>query len=79
MKHDARHLQLERLGRLCQAAESIVERAHEQKLGLPLEILRSAAAEIREATETIAAGGRHRLNEKLLVTLEQQASTGRPE
>lgn len=77
MKHDAHHLQLERLARLCAAAEAIVERAQDQKLGLPLEVLRSAATEVRVATETIAAGGRHRLNTKLLATLEARAKPGR--
>jgi chemotaxis protein histidine kinase CheA len=73
IKHDALHLQLTQLARLAGAAESIVQRAADQKLGLPLDLLRSASNEIRAATETVATGGRHRLNRGLLKSLDQAA------
>lgn len=75
IKHDALHLRLERLARVAGASEAIVEAAGDRKLGLPLDLLRSAAQEIRKATETLAAGGRHRLNEHLLGRLEAAAAT----
>ena len=66
MKHDAAHLSLEPLARLAGACETIVGRAREHRLGLPLDLLRSAAVEIRTATEVLAAAGRHRLDTKIL-------------
>lgn len=77
IKHDALHLQLKRLARLAGASEAIVGGAGDRKLGLPLDLLRSAAQEIREATETLAAGGRHRLNDQLLSRLEAAAAIQR--
>jgi len=76
MKHDAAHLRLEPLARLAGACETIVSRAKESRIGLPLDILRSAALEVRTATEVLAAGGRHKLDTKLLGRAEFAARKG---
>lgn len=76
MKHDAAHLDLGPLARLAGACEAIVERAAENKLGLPLDLLRSASAEIHTATEILAAGGRHKLDARLLGRAEFAAKKG---
>lgn len=76
VKHDAAHLALEPLARLAGACETIVANAADERLGLPLDLLRAASAEIRTATETLAAGARHRLDQRLLGRAEYAAKMG---
>lgn len=69
MKHDAATLALRRLASFAASGQEIVERAAEQKLGLPLDLLRAAASELWRAADTLDAGGRHRLDADLMAKL----------
>jgi HPt (histidine-containing phosphotransfer) domain-containing protein len=73
IKSDARAVGLERLALFSEGCERIVENASDRGLGLPIDLLREAAEEIRAATETVAAGGRHRLDQKLVARVKEAA------
>lgn len=70
MKHDARHLRLTKLAGLAEAAQTIVERAQENRLGLPLDALRQATAELRRVAEALRRGRTHQLDPKVLKAIQ---------
>lgn len=77
IKHEAKTLRLMKWAKAAEAAERIVENASERKLGLPLDLLRSAAAEFQNATEAVAKGVRHRLDAHLMEELLSTSSSRR--
>lgn len=76
MKHDADTLALRRLASFAASAQEIVERAADQKLGLPLDLLRAAASELWRAADTLEGGRRHELDADLMAQLVTAAKGG---
>ena len=74
IKSDAKHVRLGKLAAVAAACEEIVENASKRKLGLPLDLLKSAADEIQRAADTIGAGGRHELSKGLMEKLIETAA-----
>lgn len=76
MKHDAEHLALKRLALFASHAQHIVERAMDQKVGLPLDLLRAAASELWRAADSLEAGKRHELDADLFARIDGAAKGG---
>ena len=74
VKSDAKHVKLGKLAAVAATCEAIIQNASNRKLGLPLDLLRSAAEEIQKANETISKGGRHQLDKGLMEKLVETAA-----
>jgi chemotaxis protein histidine kinase CheA len=74
IKSDAKHVKLGKLAAVAATCEAIIENASDRKLGLPLDLLRSAADEIQNAIGAIAKGDRHQLDKALMEKLVETAA-----
>jgi chemotaxis protein histidine kinase CheA len=74
IKSDAKHVRLAKLAAVAAACEEIVENASRRRLGLPLDLLRSAAEEIQSAADAIAKGQRYELRKTILEKLVETAA-----